>query len=204
MMVKLLKYYRKYKEHGDQITNNSFNSSLNRLSEVDFAILVQNGKRLSSLFGVSFGTIANLKYKTVKHNIPEMIKSGQFVNLIQYLLKEKGKLVSLAKINAHNHNELLSFILWIKDELTAIYNLESSYLVSEPDMDMINAGVRELDELGDFVLIDGLVKEWCGAYTHEEIENMPYGFIFDKQLKSVKEARIQKRYNEIIKNKNKK
>ena len=55
---------------------------------------------------------------------------------------------------------------------------------------MLSAGIESLNDLGLFVTIDMLVKDW-GIYTHKEIEEMPYHFIFDKLLLMKKQADIQ-------------
>lgn len=198
MIKNILKKYKICKQHREQITNNSFSYSLSVLSKEDFKVLMDNGKRISSIFGIEFKGLENMPYEVIKNIIPEYLKKADVSNMIIHLLKEKGKLVSLSEINAYNHNHLLSFVFWIKDQLTMINELEREHLTSPPNMKMINAGVGKLDQLGDFVLIDNLVKEWQ-VYTHDEIRKMPYSFIFDKQLKSKIESEVNERYQELIK-----
>jgi hypothetical protein len=92
--------------------------------------------------------------------------------------------------------------LYIYDELKRIGEIEKEFLQSNPDPDMVNAGIETLNELGEFNLIDMLVKEW-GVYTHEQIEMMPYHKIFDKQRKMKLEADIQRNLIKIQKDKSK-
>lgn len=200
----MLNFYKKCKGNRDEITNNSFKDYLATFSESDFNVLVKNAKRTSNIFDVEFKSILFLSYKTVKNEIPEMLKNTDFENLIKKLLEEKGKIVSLSDINNYDFSKILAFILWIKDEIEAVYRLEAEYLSSPPDNDMVNAGIRNLDVLGDTLLIDCLVRQWCGRYSHEEVRQMPYHFIFDTQLGNKKQAEFNKNYSEIINKKQKK
>ena len=69
---------------------------------------------------------------------------------------------------------------------------------------MINAGVRDFDELGEINTIDNLaggdVLKW------DAVKELPYYQVFDKLRKQTIENRFNKRYQKIIaeKHKNKK
>jgi hypothetical protein len=58
----------------------------------------------------------------------------------------------------------------------------------------LNAGIRDLDILGDIATIDNLaggdILKW------NQIIELPYSMIFDKQLKNTIEHRISKKMNE--------
>jgi hypothetical protein len=131
-------------------------------------------------------------YKFVKSELPTMLMDGKF----EEILKEFGisPVISL--------RDAMKIILYCYDELKAIAKMEQEFLNSQPDADMVNAGIETLNELGEYNLIDMLVKEW-GVYTHEEIEMMPYHKIFDKQRKMKLEADIQKNLIRIQKDKSK-
>jgi hypothetical protein len=203
MVLFYINYYEKCKAAGEQNANNSFMAYLSQFTESEFNVLLKNAKRVSCIFDIDFENIVYLSYETVKNVIPSMLKNADFENLIKFLLNEKGKLVTLAEINGYDYVKLLSFIFWIKDEIEAVYRLESEYLSSTPDNDMVSAGIRELDSLGDFILIDNFVKQWGGHYSHKEIRQMPYHFIFDAQLSNKKQGDFNKRYSEIINKKKK-
>lgn len=173
--------------------------TLSRLSPEDLKILVANSKRSNKLMGVSIEGLIYRPYWFVKVELLDLIRSSNLTELIQKFTK-----APLKKICKQKHSELFSFVMWVKDELEAIYKLEGEYLSSPPDIDLINAGIRELDELGEFNTIDNLVKEWNGAYTHEDVKAMPYHFIFDKLRKNNIEAKTSKQYNKIISDKQKK
>lgn len=166
--------------------------SIAQLSVDDLKILVANSKRSNVLMGKKVEQLIYMPYWMVKVEIPDLLKSSKLTELIQKFTDQPIK-----KICRQKHSELFSFVMWVKDELEAIYKLESEYLSTPPDNDLINAGIRELDELGEFNTIDNLVKEWHGAYTHEELKLKPYHFIFDKLRKSTLEAKITKQHNKI-------
>lgn len=184
--------------------NLTFNQDLATLTETQFKLILNSGVRSSKIFNIEFESLILLSYGFVKIELVELLKSGDFSKIIQLALKEKGKEVTIEEVDNYSHNDLLSFILWLKDELDSIARLEREYLSSPPDADMINAGVKELDELGEFNVIDGLVIQWQGAYTHDEVSKMPYHFIFDKLRKTTLETKISKNLNKIQQSKIKK
>ena len=131
-------------------------------------------------------------YKFVKVDLPTMLTEGQFVEI----LRELG-ISPVIRLS-----DAMEIILYLYDELKKIGDIEKEFLQSSPDPDMVNAGIENLNELGEFNLIDMLVKEW-GVYTHEQIEQMPYHKIFDKQRKMKLEGEIQKNLIRIQKDKSK-
>ena len=76
--------------------------------------------------------------------------------------------------------------------------MEEQYLFSPPDSKLLQAGIKELDVLEDYNLIDTLangdILKW------KKIRKMPYSEVFNKQLKNTIEGRINKRLVEINKN----
>lgn len=172
--------------------------SISQLSLSDFKILVANSKRSNVLMGKNVEQLIHMPYWMVKVEIPELLKASKLTELIQKFTDEPIK-----KICKQKHSELFAFVMWVKDELESIWKLESEYLSSPPDIDLVNAGIRELDELGEFNTIDNLVKEWNGVYTHDQVKAMPYHFIFDKLRKNNIEAKVGKQYNKIISDKQK-
>ena len=175
--------------------NISFNEDINTLTEIQFKIILESGERKSTLCGVELESLIYFSYGLVKIDIPELLKEGKFLEIFQHLLKEKGKLLSLQEIDEQEHNDLLACLIWIKDELEAIGNLEKEYLYNPPDADLINAGIRELDELGEFNTIDNLAGG--DILKHEQIKALPYHFVFDKLRKQTLENKISKNLAKI-------
>lgn len=170
----------------------SFNKSISKLSKIDFEFLNQNAKRKSKICGFDFEGLIYCSYGFLKSDLPSLLNSNDFEKLIFELFKDRKQKISIRKINKENHNNLISFVIWLFDELKAIAQLEKDYLSSPPDAKMVSAGVKDLDQFGELNVIDALLKMWCGAYNHKEIESMPYHFIFDNQHKMTIENKIQR------------
>ena len=180
----------------------SFNHTLSQISESDLLFIIANGKRTSVVDGYDFKDATLFSYKFIKETIPNLIKSANFEKLIASCFIDRGIGYHDNEVKHLDHKKLLSFILWIKDELESINKLEKHYLSGEPDIDMIASGIKDLDQFGNINTIDQLsggdVTKW------KETESLPYHIIFDKLYKTKIENDIQRKLGNIMKNKNKK
>jgi len=63
-------------------------------------------------------------------------------------------------------------------------------------MDLVKAGVSELDQFGELNVIDNLaggdILKW------KKVEKLPYYMVFDKLHKNAVETKIQRNYNKIL------
>lgn len=172
------------------------NKQLRGISEKDMKYILKHGKRLDiqneKFLGKKLENFIYLPYKMVKSIIPSNLADGNISGLI-YEMTGKRKNISIQKA--------MPFILWVYDELKAIGALEE-HLSTPPKAELMSAGIDSLNELGMFVTIDMLVKDW-GVYTHEEVEEMPYHFVFDKLLLMKKQGDIQDKLADIQKEKSK-
>lgn len=179
-------------------------STLSKSNKEDIAVIVKSGKRTNKVLGVEFEQLIYMPYWFVKVDIKDLLGAGRFSELILLLLKHKNVNSTIKDISKENHNELFSFILWVKDEVYLIHELESEYLSNEPDNDLVNAGIKDFDELGEINTIDNLaggdILKW------EQIKKLPYHQVFDKLRKQSIESKFNKRYQKILadKQKNKK
>jgi len=123
--------------------------------------------------------------------LPDLFYNAEFNPIIKRFFK-----VSQEEITREPPEKLLSFILWVKDELEAIYRLENQYLSSPPDVDLVKAGVSELEQFSKLNLIDNLaggdILKW------KKVEKLPYYMVFDKLHKNAVETKIQRNYNKIL------
>jgi len=131
------------------------NYILSRLSHEEFRLLVKTAKRSNYLFGKYSKKLIYYPYKLVKMELPDLFHNAEFNPIIKRFFK-----VSQEEITREPPEKLLSFILWVKDELEAIYRLENQYLSSPPDMDLVKAGASELEQFGELNVIDSLVGRW--------------------------------------------
>lgn len=157
----------------------------------DFDLVQKYAERCNEIAGTSLEDLTFLPYDLLKNEIPEMLKAGQFERVIFEIVAIRNKNLKFKVIERENNYKKLRFIFWIQDQYKLIDELERKYLSTPPDAKMINAGIRELDVLGDVNLIDSLaggdVLKW------QQIRSLPYSVIFDKQLKNTIEARINKK-----------
>jgi len=169
-----------------------FNTALARLSEESFQFLLKNGKRSSMLDGHDFESLTLCSWKFLKETLPELIKIGNFEKLVLEIFRDRGINIFSCDVDRIEPNDILHFIFWIKDELEAINKLEADNLNSEPDADLNAAGIHEMNVFGDLNTIDQLaggdILKW------EAIKQLRYHQVFDKQLKSIIENRIEKKY----------
>lgn len=154
----------------------------------EFAFIVKNGKRSNKIFGREFKPLVYYSYEFVKIDLPDLLVKGEINATVQRAFDEIG--VKYKKKNPPL-SHTLPFVLWLKDEVERIYELEREYLSSQPDAKLVNAGIKDLDELGEINVIDSLaggdILKW------DAIMKLPYHKIFDKQRKSVIESNINRR-----------
>lgn len=178
-----------------------FESALISLPQDKFDFLIKNGKRSHALNDYDFESLCYSSYKFVKETAPDLIKEGKFERLIFECFIDRKIYIFENDINNFDFNECLYFVLWIIDDLKYWSKMEQEHLSGEPDMDMMLAGINELNIFGDLNVIDmlagGDVLKW------EEVKKMTYQKIFDKQLKTIKEGKFQKEYSKRMADKNK-
>lgn len=172
-----------------------FNQALSKLSEQDFQFMLTNGKRRSKLLDYDFDSLIYCRWKFLKETLPELIKIGNFEKLVLEIFKDRDVHLFPPDIESIDPNQVMHFILWIKDEMDAIGKMEQLNLSGDPDPDLNAAGIAELSQFGDMNTIDSLaggdILKW------EQVKKLRYHVIFDKQLKSIIESRIEKKLAKI-------
>lgn len=156
-----------------------------KYTEVSFDFLKKYGERKNSLNGIEAKQMIAYSYKLVKIDLPELIEQNDYENVVYKLLKIKD----------YNGGDVLNFILWVVDELEKINKMEADYLSSEPEIELIQAGINNLNNYGKIGMLYSLssnILEW------KKILNMPYCEIFDLLLYQKEKAQIEKNYNKII------
>lgn len=172
-------------------------NAFQNITPSQFEILLKTGKRNNVLFGYEVPMLIKLPYWMVKVEIVTYLKENN-INELLHLFVEHLKI----KPKEIDYKEIISFVLWIKDEVEKIYKLEEAYLSSPTDNDMLAAGVKELDELGELNVIDSLAQG--NILKWEKIKQLPYEMVFEKLRKSTLESKINKAYHKVISQKSKK
>lgn len=158
-----------------------------------FSFLQKYAKPLNKIGRRRIQDITHLPYIDLKVTVPKLLEAKKYNRAIAIVFG-----CSRFRAALLNGYKRIRILIWILNQYEKIKLLESKYLRHEPDADMINAGIRELDNLGHFVLID-MIAEKYGCYTHAEIERLKYSRIFDIQYRMAIEGKIQKNLIEIRK-----
>lgn len=149
--------------------------------------------------GVEFENVNNLSYGFVKVEIQNQIKSLNFVTLVRLALEEMKVIKTDEEIEKCDHNEILSFVLFLNDELERIAEIEVNELSTDPEPEMIQAGVHELNQFGELNTIDALAEG--NILNYDLVLKQPYILVFSKLKKTKIENQIGKRLQEIHANK---
>lgn len=179
------------------------NINLNSLTEKDLERLLKFGKGSNKLGNHTSKPFTELPYGVVRKDLPTLQKKGLHLDYILLILECQFDEVDISDVTA---NEMMAFLLWIREQQNKIYNIEKAYLSSEPDAEQIAAGINKLDEFGALSTIHSLAQG--DILRHPQIEALPYFKVYEV-LKLEKTNRdIKRAHEEIIraqaKNKTKK
>jgi len=173
----------------------SINKALIKISQEDFNIILNSGKRSNSLLGYRFDSLIDFSFKFVKEDLPSLLTLLDFERVVLRAFKDREIYIFHHDLDSASNNEIMYFICWLSDELKSVYTLEKNNLGSkDPNPELIQAGISDLNVFGDMNIIDTLAGG--DILKHEAIKKLPYKVIFDKQFKSVIENNIQTRIRE--------
>jgi hypothetical protein len=146
--------------------------------------ILKYGIRSNTLNGKQCKDLKLFSFKTIKIDLPDLLSKGDF----------KGVAKKLLKINSCNDNELINFVLWVKEDLDLISKIENTNLSSPPDPDLIASGIHKLNELGIVATLNSIsedVTKW------KKIIKMPYIDVYYKMLLNKRISDVQKNYHKI-------
>lgn len=144
------------------------------LSMEDLELIKKYGKAKNSLGGYVSKPFIELPYGIVRKNLPTLQKKEMHMDYILLILEAQYPKVNLAGVTA---NEIMAFMLWIKEQQEKIYKIEETYLSSEPDPIAIVAGIHRLNEFGALSTIHQLAGS--DPLKHAAIEALPYYKIYE-------------------------
>lgn len=167
-----------------------YNQILSSLSLEETNLLIKAGKRSSIVCGHDWKSLIYFSYRFVTE-IPELLRGGKIIEIIELGLKEKS--VPFKPLKA---NELVSFVLWIKDELEEIARMESENLSKPPKPEMIAAGIDRFDKYGILNVIYSLCEKY--GWTMEYVWNLKYEDVFNLQMYSKDVSGFDEDYNKMM------
>lgn len=172
----------------------SFDSFLETVPEHTLKMLERCIVTPKTFQGVELPLFSEIPYKVLKREVPAMFEAGQYEKGIYTLMRYSKKKIKFTSLKNSSNEEKIALVFWIKRSYKEINDLEAKWLTTPPDPKLVSAGIRDLNILGDINLIDFLAKG--DILKWKKIEKLPYGRIFEKQLKTTIEARIDKKYAE--------
>lgn len=174
--------------------------NLNGITDRELDLIVRFGKPKNTIGRYACKRLIFLPYGLVRKEIPVMQKANRHNDVVIELLKaQHGEDLDLTDVTP---NDALAFYLFVRKELEYIQKLEKNYLSSEPEAEMIGAGINELNQFGALATIHSLAGG--DILKHKAVEAMSYYEVY-QVLKLEKINRdINKRYAEIMAAKNKK
>ena len=176
------------------------------VGEFDFNKVHQNDLKLMLKFGNPSNIIGNyqskpfieLPYGIIKKDLPAYQKNDLVLESVELVMQCQFPEFKVKKASG---NEIVSFLLWIKSQQEFIYEIEKQNLQSEPEPEMLAAGLHKLNDFGDMVTIDSLAKG--SILEYDKIEALPYFKVYEKLKLDKVHRDIEKNYSKIMEEKSK-
>lgn len=159
----------------------------------DLDLIFKFGKSSNKIGTYESKPFIELPYGLVKIDIPHFIKENDFENCIKEILLSQYDEVDLSSVEA---NEVIAFILWVREQLEFIYHIETTYLHTEPKPELLASGIQRLDEFGAMTTIDNLAGG--DILKYEKIKALPYSEVYQKLKLDKIQAEIREQYEKII------
>lgn len=169
----------------------NYNEILSSLSLEETNVLIKAGVRSSIVCGYDWKSLIYFSYRFVKTEIPELLKEGKIIEIIELGLQEK-----FVPFKPLKPNELVSFVLWIKDELEEIAKMELDNLSKPPKPEMIASGIDRFDKFGVLNVIYSLCEKY--GWTMEYVWNLKYEDVFNLQMYSKDVSGFDEDYNKMM------
>ncbi len=190
------KHFKKKKKESNNYEND--NSVISESSASDLNLMLKYGKANNKIGKYVSKKFIELPYGLVRKDLPNYHK--------QELLEESIELIMKAQfddfdINKASGNEIVSFLLWIKEQIEFIKTVEENNLQSDPEPEMLAAGIHRLNEFGIATTVEKIAKDW--NYTPEQVEQTPYFKIYEKMKMDKIQSEINKNYQKIMEEKSK-
>lgn len=153
--------------------------------EARVRLFIKAGKRSAKLQDVEIDDIRFMKFRTITEIKDAIERSDDRTeyDMIKAVFKDKGKEYTPKE---GEEKQAVEFLMFIRDGITGIANMESDAFESEPS-DVDTSGLDKFKELN---IIDSIaggdILKW------EEIQDQPYWHIFLKMLKTQEENKIEK------------
>ncbi|RMZ60057.1 hypothetical protein D1632_10740 [Chryseobacterium nematophagum] len=171
-----ISFFRKKKVKYNTVTEKETTSfSLESVTALELQRMIIYGKPCDSIGPYRSKPFVELPYGIVKKYLPRYQEKGFIYETVELILGCQYDAVDLSHASG---NEILQFLIWIKNQQEFIYQRELHSLHSEPEPEMIAAGIHKLNSHGGTLTIDMLAER--KLWRHKTIENTPYHKVFEK------------------------
>ena len=153
-----------------------------------FAFRYKNPKDefgIKNISEVEFGIIKDYQY---------LAESKQLT-----IFNEVSFLCDMAKVKSmgcEKLDKICRALFWVSAEINKLIKIETRELAYEPTSIEMMAGIESFNGFGVFIQIDSLAGG--DPVKYEKIRKLPYHVCFAKLLLNKKNNEFQKRYNEIL------
>lgn len=155
--------------------------------------ILKYGKASHKIGELESRPFIELPYGLIKIDLPALQKKQDMEGMVSLIMKAQFPEFSVADVSG---NQIVSFLLWIRDQQEFISQIEQNYLQSDPEPEMMAAGIHQLNEFGDMVTIDALAKG--DILKYDEIKALPYYKVYEKLKLDKVNRDIEKRYQKIL------
>lgn len=164
----------------------------------DFQRMVKFGKSSDTIGRYKSKPFIELPYGIIKKDLPLYQKRELVYESVELILVCQYDDLDLSNASG---NEILQFLIWIKEQQEFIHDRETQHLTSEPEPEMIAAGIDKLNTHGEIITIDSLAGR--DILKHKQIEQLPYHEVFKKLLIDKEIRDFEKRYAKVMEKKHK-
>lgn len=170
--------------------------NIETVSLADFKRMIKYGKPSDTIGKYKSKAFIHLPYGVIKKDLPVLQKRDNQLETVKLILECQFENVDLSNVSG---NDILSFLIWIKQQQEFIINLEKNHLHSDPEDEMKAAGIYRLNEFGGKFTISQLAQKY--STIPKEIEKWPYYEVYEDLKMDKVHTEIQKAYNKIMEEK---
>lgn len=156
-----------------------------------FKVLVDSAKPSNVFMGVEVKDITEWPFADVLN----MCTNSTPINMVKLATG-----LSEEEIEKGDENDFIKLLAHLKEEIKKIEKLEAM-LKSEPNPDLVAAGIEKLNKYGVISVYNAINPD---PRTWDEISKLPYHLVWAKLAITKESAEVQKEYDRIIMDKQKK
>ena len=187
-------FSKSQKSRGQDNENDNFN--IKDQDYKDLNLMLKFGKLSNRIGKYESKPFVHLPYGLIKKDLPAYQKQELIGESIELIMQNQFPDFEIKKASG---NDVIGFLLWIKEQQEFIKNIEEANLQSDPEPEMLAAGIHRLNEFGIAPTVEKIAKDW--NYTPEQVEKTEYFKIYEKMKLDKVQGEINKNYQKIIEEK---